>query len=751
MIADPHRSPSTLARSIKGTGVVCSVAIVTALMPWLASTGSVAQEGGQWRQIGQALRRSGTPDPRNPDPYQSGRIASIAVDPRDASRWLAGAGNGGVWETRDAGRSWTPIADDAPTLSIGVVTFAPGNPDVIYVGTGEYVGTSPSSNVGVGILKSVNGGQSWALMGQSSFNRTTIRRLRVDPNDANVVVATSASGGSGRERGPSNAALALPQFGVKRSTDGGANWVRTLPGQVGALEVDSSNFSRQYAAIFNQNPNITDPEHVSNGIYRSTNGGVTWSRIDGPWGPEPSVPRQSAVGRIELAIAPSDPNMLYASIQGPLNASTDNPGLLGLYRTDNAWADQPTWIQIPTQATGSDGPCGGSCGYSHVISVDPRAADTLYAGGKLDLWRCTGCGVSPTWTATRRTHADFHELAWAGNRLIMGNDGGLFSSTDFGATWQGHNQPLTTNLLYDGALHPTDPDFVLAEGRDFRPLTYRASTGWHELPLAATGSWGHGGGVAISSSHPNTDWMGTHLYGVIQRTRDGGLTTLQVDRDIDKTTAAIAAPVRKCPANDDVFLAGTNRVWRTIDFFNSAMPTWTANSQPAEPQSILTITFVESDRDCNTYAYSTRAGVVRMTRNGGTTWTDLDPAKTLPERPVNSIAFDSNHCQSSVCRSVVLRCGDTDEAWAHFPHGQRVVVGRRPGPSSVRRISHSRTCRSTSSRSIRATPDSCMRAAITACGRASTEARAGRSSGSDKACRPRLCTTFRSTRRRIEQ
>ena len=111
----------------------------------------------------------GRADPRNPDPYQSGRVSSIAVDPRDTSRWLIGAGNGGVWETRDAGRSWTPIADDAPTLSIGVVTFAPGNPDVIYVGTGEYVGTSPSSNVGVGILKSVNGGQSWALMGQSSL------------------------------------------------------------------------------------------------------------------------------------------------------------------------------------------------------------------------------------------------------------------------------------------------------------------------------------------------------------------------------------------------------------------------------------------------------------------------------------------------------------------------------------------------------------------------------------------------------
>lgn len=639
MAVDRRRSLATLSRFTKTLFVAGALTTLAVVPAWLsrsagvrlrASTSSVVQEGGQWRQIGQALIRSGTPDPRNPDPYQSGRVASIAVDPRDASRWLAGAGNGGVWETRDAGRSWTPIADDAPTLSVGVVAFAPGNPNVIYVGTGEYVGTSPSGNVGVGILKSVNGGQSWALMGQSSFNRTTVRRLRIDPNDADVVVATSASGGSGRERFGSNGALALPQFGVKRSTDGGSTWVRTLAGEASALEVDPANFSRQYAAIFSLPGNV-DPGNVANGIYRSTNGGVTWSRMEGPWG--------TAVGRIELAIAPSDPHILYASIQNPFNGRTENPDLLGLYRTDNAWADQPAWIQIPTDATGSGGYCAG-CGYNHVISVDPRAADTLYAGGKLDVWRCTRCGTAPTWTATRRTHADIHELAWAGNRLIMGNDGGLFSSTDFGATWQGHNQHLTTNLLYDGALHPTDPEFVLAEGRDFRPMTYRASTGWRELALAATGSWGHGGGVAISSSRPDTDWMGTHLFAVIQRTTDGGRTTLQVDGNIDKTGAAIAAPVRKCPTNDDVFLAGTNRIWRTNNFFNSAMPSWTVNSQAAEPQSILTITFVESDRNCNTYAYSTRAGVVRMTKDGGTTWSDLDPSKTLPERAINSVVFD---------------------------------------------------------------------------------------------------------------
>jgi hypothetical protein len=137
--------------------------------------------------------------------------------------------------------------------------------------------------------------------------------------------------------------------------------------------------------------------------------------------------------------------------------------------------------------------------------------------------------------------------------------------------------------------------------------------------------------------------MGTHTYAVIQRTTDGGRTTLQVDGGIDTTNAATEAPVRKCPANDDVFLAGTNRIWRTNDFFNSAMPSWTVNSQPAERQSILTIAFVESDRNCNTYAYGANTGGVRLTRDGGTTWIDLNPMQVLPGRPVNSIAFDPSN------------------------------------------------------------------------------------------------------------
>lgn len=637
------------------------------------STVSAAQGSGQWIPQAQVPFLVSGSSPATPDSYNtysSGRVSSIAVDPRDPSRWLVGVGNGGVWETRDGGGTFTPLTDDAPTLATGAVAFAPSNPDVVYVATGE-----SGWSVGVGILKSTNGGQNWALVGQS-LARTSVRRLRVDANDANILSVASARAGSGRDG--TSIAPPRPATGVLRSADGGITWSVTLAGQATALEVDPTNSSRQYAAIADQFPGFfnNEPTPARNGIYRSTNGGVSWSRIDGPWGPEPAEANRSAVGRVELALAPSNPNVMYASIQIPPNGGSNSNGLLGLYRTDDAWSDRPNWIQISTQATGSGAYCGpipgeeahgtGRCGSNHVISVDPREATTLFAGGWRDVWRCTNCGASPTWTNTTSSqrrlvfvHVDFHVLEWAGNRLITGNDGGVYSTADLGATWQSHNQTLTTNMFYMGALHPTDATFIVGAARDYSLLTHRTSTGWRTVQPFPSSLTGGEGEMAISSSRPDADWMAVRpsLRGIF-RTTDGGRTFLQVDGGIDKAGAAFIAPVRKCPKNDDVFLAGTTRLWRTNNLFGAGTPAWTANSPSNEPTAILSIGFANGEPGCDTYAYGTRFGAVRLTRDGGTTWTDIDPSKTLEARPINSVVFDPTNTN----RVFVARSGYDDAA-----------------------------------------------------------------------------------------
>jgi photosystem II stability/assembly factor-like uncharacterized protein len=420
----------------------------------------------------------------------------------------------------------------------------------------------------------------------------------------------------------------------------GATWSRTLIGQASALEIDASNFNDQYAAIADQRLGVVSdtPNAATNGLYRSTDAGQTWAFVSGPWGSIMST-TESTVGRIELAMAPSNPNVLYASIAVPPNQGTSARPLLGLWRTDNAWATTPSWVKIPTDALGSATYCGADkCNYTHVISVDPDNQTELIAAGER-IWRCANCSTSPTWTNIQSAcaHSDNHVLLWTGRRLVDGNDGGVWSTSNFGATWQNHNSTFVASTFYSGALHPTDPNVILGGVRDSPPIL-RQGLRWLVLPQSTLTHWGEAE-VAVSSSHPDTDWMIGEVGGGIQRTTDGGLSSVRADAGIDHSDAAFVPPVRKCPHDDNVFLTGSTRLWRTNNFFNSAAPTWTANG-PTSTFRILSIAYAPSEGGCNTYAYGNYAGQIRLTRDGGASWADLDPAGVLPGRTVNALAFD---------------------------------------------------------------------------------------------------------------
>jgi photosystem II stability/assembly factor-like uncharacterized protein len=245
-------------------------------------------------------------------------------------------------------------------------------------------------------------------------------------------------------------------------------------------------------------------------------------------------------------------------------------------------------------------------------------------------------------------HPDHHAMAWVGGRFIDGNDGGLWSTADRGETWTNHNRTFSTVKFISGALHPTDPDFILAGIRDHSTGSPAQGLAWNKRRRPAGVGWGESE-VAISSSHPDTDLMLAHLWGVIFRSLDGGQTGTRVDAAIDKTGIAMVPPIRKCPGDDEVFLVGTNRMWRTNNFFTSTMPAWTPNGPPhayqfpgalGAPGTILSIEFAPSEPSCNTYVYGNRGGEVHLTRDGGTTWRNLDAGRTLPARPINGLAFE---------------------------------------------------------------------------------------------------------------
>lgn len=594
---------------------------------------ALVQEQERWISIGPAPILGGQIGARGNARPMSGRVMALAVDPRNEARWLIGGAQGGVWETRDAGKSWQPLTDDQPALAIGAIALAASNPDIVYVGTGTAV-FAASSFAGAGLLKSTDGGRTWQLVAPSTFARVSFSDLKVDPLDANHLIAATATGiaGRGRERPPQ-----IPPVGILTSTDGGLTWTVRLSGQATDVEVDPRMFHRQFAALGNPFGSSV------NGLYRSTDAGQTWTRLEGPW-----TQVRGGVGRIELALAPSDPNTLYVSIQDAVDGARADGGLLGLWRTSNAWDEKPTWTAIPIEATddgsGLHGYCGwdpafrtasDQCWFDHELSVDPTDPDILYAGG-IPLWKYDG----GTWTEVSKTvanpqngiHVDQHAMAWAGRRLIVGNDGGVWSTEDGGETWEHHNTTLALTQFYDGSIHP-DGRLALAGSQDNGTEVWQGEIAWRWI------RGGDGADTAIALSRADTDWALSGQNLALRRTRDAGRTITSADSGIDKTGVPFIARFEKCPANDDVFIAGTDNLWKSTNFFSAARPTWEANS-PEMRSSITALAFAPSDGSCTTYAFGTANGQLRLTRDGGMTWTDIDMSNKVPNRYVTDLAFD---------------------------------------------------------------------------------------------------------------
>src|SRR5439155_18704592 len=227
----------------------------------------------------------------------------------------------------------------------------------------------------------------------------------------------------------------------------------------------------------------------------------------------------------------------------------------------------------------------------------------LYAGG-IELWKCTNCGASPTWTEISKTvsdpthgiHVDQHSMAWAGNQLIVGNDGGVWSTTDGGNTWNDHNTNLSITQFYDGSIHPTDPNFALAGSQDNGTDKWTGTDAWQEI------FGGDGADNAISSSNPSTHWVVSFQNLGIRRTINSGASFTVADAGINKTSVPFIARFEKCPANNDVVIAITVNLWKSTNFFTAGSPSWLSNG-PEMGSGITALAVAASDATCFTYAF----------------------------------------------------------------------------------------------------------------------------------------------------
>ncbi len=591
----------------------------------------------RWRMIG---------------PHRGGRTKAAVGVPSRPGLFYAGYVNGGLWKTTDYGRVWTPLFDDQPTGSIGAVAVAPSDPDVIYVGSGEGM-QRPDLTTGDGIYRSRDGGNTWVHLGLRDGQQ--IPQIQVDPRDPNRlwVAVLGHPYGANEERG------------VFRSTDGGDTFVRVLyhGPTIGAADVtlDPVNPDIVYAVLWEsqhgpwENAVFSGP---GSGLFKSTDGGTTWRQIGAglPTGAE-------GLGRIGIGIAPSLPSRIYAIVGSPRERG-------GMYRSDDAGA---TFRRVQT-----DPRVWGRDGDFNEVKVDPTDPDVVYSANVV-TWKSTDAGT--TFEAFRGAPGgDDYQRIWidpTNPRVIMlASDQGVVITVNGGTTFSSwYNQP--TAQFYHVS---TDNAFP-----------YRVCGGQQESGSVCITSRSDDGQITFHDWHP----VGVEEYGYVAPDPldpdivYGGKVT-RFDRksgDVqqvgpkplrgDGYFTVRTAPVLFAPTDPRTLYFGANTLWKTTDgartwqeispdltrtdsLIPATVRRWADTPEAVRHHPGTIYTIAPSYVDGDWIWVGTDDGLIHVTRDGGTTWTDVTPAQ-IRGTPWSKISImDASHSDTLTAYAAVntLRLDD---------------------------------------------------------------------------------------------
>ncbi len=610
----------------------------------VAATAAAVAAGPTWQAIGPQPTNSG-----GSNGSVSGRVTALAVDPTNANIVYLGGAFGGVWKTMDGGTNWMPLTDGQPSIATGSIAIdpsscSPGPCTTIYVGTGEE-DFAIDSYYGAGVLKSIDGGNTWTQLGQGpppgtpfvgpfsggfSFSPgggARIGALAVHPSNAQILLAgvqifVTTGGGA--------------TSGIYRSTDGGNNWTQVLPGAAGnQVLFDATNGNIAYAALG------TIRGDVDNGVYKSTDAGANWMRLTGL----NAVASQARQGRIALALATSNTSILYSSI-ADAGASSPSDPLLGIFRSMDGGT---TWSSL----AGAPDFCNPQCWYDMALAVNPTDPNIVYAGGAANsnfFMRSTNGGTSwsPLQTGSNgvRLHVDQHAIALAkdGNKLYVGNDGGAYSTDTPAAAsvaWTNLNATLNTMQFYPGlSIHPSSNQVSFGGTQDNGTQMYSGTLTWQEVTC------GDGGWTAIDLLTPSTVYAAcqytppnTNLTVVRKSVQDGSaLTFAAAESGINKSDRGAFIPPLVIDANTPQRLYfGTFRVWQTLNGASN----WTAVSSDLTNGGNLSTLAVAPSNSQVVYA-GTDDGRLWVCTTAGTAasgcWQSINTG--LPARSVAQVTVD---------------------------------------------------------------------------------------------------------------
>lgn len=516
--------------------------------------------------------------PFDPDPSYYvggvGRINCVAFDPTDDNIFYVGAASGGLWKTVDGGINWDPMTDHLPLLGVASIVVDHTNPSTIYLATGDSDGSDTYS---IGVLKSTDGGVTWNTTGLdwTVTQFTTISKLIMSPDDNQILVAAGSSG-------------------IRRTTDGGATWDVTYnQGNFRDLEVDPTDGDIWYAA------------RASDGVYKSTNGGESWTRFSS------GLP-VSGFGRIAIEVAPSNTQRIYALY---VNNSS---GFFGMYRSDNGGENWSITANGPNmlgyEMDGSDS--GGQGWYDLTMAVDPTDPDVVLIGG-INLWKSTDGGVG--WEIVAHwlgdlfgydadyMHADQHALVYRGQTLFAGNDGGIYISPDNGESW--------TDISYDLAISQAYCVGIYAGGEEVDWLLNGYQDNGTKLKQGDTWTPVLGGdGMECAIDPLNPDYMyGEIYYGNMSRSTNGGASWMNANSGVIDDGAWVT-PFVIDPTTGFLF-KGTRRIYRSQNHASS----WTDMSGQISGSTFRAMALAPSDP---TVLYAANASEQLMvSTNSGANWT----------------------------------------------------------------------------------------------------------------------------------
>jgi photosystem II stability/assembly factor-like uncharacterized protein len=415
-------------------------------------------------------------------PFRGGRVLAVAGVPGQEDTYYFGAVAGGMWKTTDGGLNWHSLWDkfSEASPSVGAIAIAPSDPNVMYVGTGEAC-IRGNIVMGNGVYKSTDAGKTWKYSGLRDTH--SIGRMIVHPNDANTVYVAAL----GHPFGPNTTR------GVFRSRDGGKTWQRILyvDDKTGAIDIqfDLSNPNILFAGMWQavRKPWTMESGGPGSGLYRSADGGDTWTKLTGKGLPE------GTIGRIGIATTPN-PNRIYALIEaekGGLFRSDDGGEKWELINEDRRYR-QRAWY------------------YTHVFA-DPKNPDVVYI---LNTGTYRSIDGGKTFNSIHTPHGDNHGFWIDPNnprRLINGNDGGATISTDGGASWTTlYNQP--TAQFYHIAADNRFPYWLYGAQQDNSTVaiaTASASGGIDQSDFHDVGG-GESGYVAPDPTDPNIVYAGSY-------------------------------------------------------------------------------------------------------------------------------------------------------------------------------------------------------------------------------------------------